>query len=195
IWTDPPDELLRIIIFTRPRRARTHPYILQHEQDIQKLSWRLALLAPDVVIRRIAAGHHLPLVTDIPPLAHWNRVAAVLFTLAKISRGTAVKVLAANAAQLSSALTTLQIFELEHLNSFLSVSKRIAPKELKTIIEHIDVHTAEENWFKAVATPTPERSAIKRSVLRLAKLAVGHGGPVGEMAERVSKRIDAVGVQ
>jgi hypothetical protein len=146
-------------------------------------------------MRRIGEGQHLPLVTGIPPLAHWNTVAAILFILARISRETAVKVLRANAAPLSSALSTLQTFELEHLTSFLSVSKRIAPKELKTIIEHIDVHIAEENWFKAVATPAPERPAIKRSVLRLAKLTVGIGGPVGEMAERVSKRIDAVGVQ
>jgi hypothetical protein len=192
IWPDPPDELLRIIVVTRRTQRRTHPQILKHEREIQKLSWRLALLAPDVVTRRIEEGLHLPLVTGIPPLADWDAVAAILFTLARISRETAVKVLTANAAQLSSALTTLQNFELEHLNSFLSVCKRIARKELTAIIEHIEVHAAEENWFKAVATPTSKRLAVKRSVLRLAKLAVSLGGPVGEMAERVTKRINTM---
>jgi hypothetical protein len=192
IWADPPDELLRIIVFTRPSRTRTHPYILQHERDIQKLPWRLALLAPDIVARKIDEGQHLPLVTGTPPLVHWNTVAAILFTLANISRETAAKVVRANAAQLSSALTTLQNFELEHLNSFLSVSKRIARKELTAIIEHIEVHLAEENWFKAVATATSKRLAVKQSVLRLAKLAAGLGGPVAEMAERVTKRINTV---
>jgi hypothetical protein len=192
IWADPPDELLRIIVFTRRSRAQTHPYILQHERDIQKLSWRLAFLAPDVVTRRIEEGQHLPLVTGIPPLAHWNIVAAVLFMLARISRETAARVLRANAAQLSAALTTLQNFELEHLNSFLLVSKQIARKELKAIIEHIDVHTAEENWLKAVTAATSKRLAVKRAVLRLTKLAVSIGGPVGEMAKRVTNRINAV---
>jgi hypothetical protein len=58
-------------------------------------------------------------------------------------------------------------------------------------MEHIDVHTAEENWFKAAATPTPKQLAVKRSVLRLAKLAAGLGGSVGEMVKRVTNRINA----